>query len=153
MSVLGSYEKSRDHLRQDSSIEHRGSFSHGPKSLASQSPEGSISQGSPSTKAPLDKNEKDNPEKKNSANDVQVGVIFQAKAHGKGKQILGKGNLKTVARAKGKVSDDQTLAQMLKIGAKRLRANEASEEENNRVPKRLCEPVNSGLTDNVFGIV
>ena len=85
MSVLGSCEKSRDHLRQDFSIEHRGSFSHGPKSPTSQSPKGSISQGSPSTKALLDKNEKDNPEKKNSANAVQVGVIFQAKANGIGK--------------------------------------------------------------------
>ena len=44
-----------------------------------------------------------------------------------------KGNLKKVARAKGKVSDDQTLSQMLTIGANRLRANEASEKENNRV--------------------
>ena len=66
---------------------------------------------------------------------------------------MGKGNLKKVARATGKVSDDQTLAQMLKIGAKHLRANEASEEENNRAPKRLCEPVNSGLADAVFGTV
>nr|POE62311.1 hypothetical protein CFP56_72887 [Quercus suber] len=132
---------SRDHLWLDSLSEHRGSFSHGPKSPASQSPKGSISQGSPSTKASLDKNEKDNPEKKNPANAVQVGVIFQAKAHGKGKQILGKGNLKKVARAKGKVSDDQTLAQMLKFGEKRLRAKEVSEEEINRTPKRLCEPV------------
>ena len=41
----------------------------------------------------------------NPANAVQVGVIFQAKAQGKGKQILGKGNLKKVARAKGKVSE------------------------------------------------
>ena len=46
---------------------------------------------------------------------------------------MGKGNLKKVARAKGKVSDDQTLSQMLTIGANRLRANEASEKENNRV--------------------
>ena len=53
--------------------------------------------------------------KKNPANAVQVGVIFQAQVHGKGKQILGKGNLKKVAHVKGKVSDDQTLAQMLKI--------------------------------------
>ena len=32
LSVLGSCEESRDHLSQDSSIKHRGSFSHGPKS-------------------------------------------------------------------------------------------------------------------------
>ena len=62
---------------------------------------------------------------------------------------MGKGNLKKVARAKGKVSDDQTLAQMLKFGAKRLRVTEASEEENNRAPKRLCEPISSGLVDAV----
>ena len=129
------------------------SFSHGPKSPTSQGPKGSISQGSPSTKAPVDKNEKDNPEKKNPTNAVQVGVIFQAKACGKRKQILGKGNLKKVAHPKGKVSDDQTLAQMLKIGAKHLRANEASEEENNWAPKHLCEPVNSGLANAVFRIV
>ena len=153
LSVLGSCEKSRGHLRQDISIEHRDSFSHGPKSPTSQSPKGSISQGSPSTKAPLDKNEKDNPVQKNPTNAVQVGVIFQAKANEKGKQILGKGSLKKVARAKGKVSDDQTLAQMLKIGAKHLRVNEASEEENNRAPKCLCELVNSGLADSVFETV
>ena len=61
--------------------------------------------------------------------------------------------MKKVACAKGKVSDDQTLAQMLKIGAKRLRANEASEEENNRARKRLCEPVNSGLANSIFETV
>nr|POF24991.1 hypothetical protein CFP56_45633 [Quercus suber] len=80
LSVLGSCEKSRDHLRQDSLIKHRGSFSHGPKSPTSQSPKGSISQGSPSTKAPLDKNEKDNSEKKNPTNAIQVGMLkFGAK--------------------------------------------------------------------------
>ena len=153
LSVLGSCEKSRDHIRQDISIEHRGSFSHGPKSPTSQGPKGSISQGSPSTKAPVDKNEKDNPMKKNATIAVQASVIFQAKANEKGKQILGKGSLKKVARAKGKVSDDQTLAQMLKIGAKRLRANEASKEENNQAPKRLCESVKSCLVDSIFETV
>ena len=44
-------------------------------------------------------------------------------------QILGKGNLKKVARAKGKFIDDQTLTQMLKFRAKGLRVTEASEEE------------------------
>ena len=88
--------------------------------------------------------------KKNAANAVQVGVIFQAKANEKGKQILGKGSLKKVACVKGKASDDQTLAQMMEIGTKRLRAKEASEEENNRAPKKFCEPVNSGLADSVF---
>ena len=43
LSVLGSGEKSRDHLRQDISIEHKGSFSHRPKSPTSQGPKGSIS--------------------------------------------------------------------------------------------------------------
>ena len=153
MSVLGSCEKSRDHLRQDISIEHRCSFSHRPKGPTSQGPKGSISQGSPSTKAPLDKNEKDSLVKKNAANAVQVGVIFQAKANEKGKHILGKGSLKKVARAKGKASDDQTLAQMMEIGTKRLRAKEASEEENNGAPKQFCELVNSGLAGFVFELV
>ena len=138
-----------DQLRQVFSTEYIDSFSHGPKSLASQSPKGSFVQGSPSTKASLETNEKDNPVMKNLANAVQVGVIFQAKAHGKGKQIWGKGNLKKVARAKGKVSDDQTLTQMLKFGAKHLRVTKASKEENNRAPKRLCEPINLGLADAV----
>ena len=48
-------------------------------------------------------------------------MIFQAKANEKGKQIMGKGSLKKVARAKGKTSDEQTLAQMKEIGIKRLR--------------------------------
>ena len=43
MSVLGSCEKSRDHLRQDISIEHRGFLSHGPRGPTSQGPKGSIS--------------------------------------------------------------------------------------------------------------
>ena len=148
---MGSCEKSRVQLWQDFSIEHRGFFSHGPKSPTPLSPKGSNSQGGPRTKAPLDKNEKDNPEKKNLANAVQVGIIFQAKAHGKGKQIMGKGNLKKAARTKGKVSDDQTLAQMLKIGAKHLRANEASEEENSQTPKPSVNQ--STLADAVFGTV
>ena len=38
LGVLGSCEMSRGHLRQDFSTEHRDSFSHRPKSLASQSP-------------------------------------------------------------------------------------------------------------------
>uniref|UniRef100_A0A7N2MQT9 CCHC-type domain-containing protein n=1 Tax=Quercus lobata TaxID=97700 RepID=A0A7N2MQT9_QUELO len=75
---------------------------------------------------------------------LKSAVTGQAKAQGKGKQILGKGNLKKVARAKGKASDDQTLAQMLKFGAKRWRATEASEEETIRASKRLCKPVNLG---------
>ena len=58
------------------------------------------------------------------------GVIFQTKANEKGKQIMGKGSLKKVACAKGKTSDEQTLAQMKEIGTKRLRGKEVSEEEN-----------------------
>nr|POE50971.1 hypothetical protein CFP56_31125 [Quercus suber] len=123
LSVLGSCEKLRDHLRQDSLIEHRGSFSMGQKALLHKAQKALFLKGA------------------------------RAKAHGKGKQILGKGNLKKVACAKGKVSDDQILAQMLKFRAKRLRANEASKEENNRAPKRLYELVNLGLAGAVFRTV
>ena len=141
LGTLGSLETSCDQLRQ---LPTDDSFSHGPKSLASQSPKGSFLQGSPTTKAPSETNEKEKTELLNAALAAPVGVIFQAKAQGKGKQILGKGNLKKVARAKGKASDDQTLAQMLKSGAKRWRATDASEEETIRASKRLCEPVNLG---------
>ena len=57
---------------------------------------------------------------------------------------MGKGNLKKVARAKGKANDYQTLAQMLKSGAKCWRVTNASEEENIRASKCLCEPINLG---------
>ena len=106
MSVLGFCEKSCAHLSQDISIEHGGSISHGPKGLTSQGPKGFISQGSPSIKASLDKNEKDSLVKKSAASTIKDGVIFQAKANEKGKQILGKGSLKKVVRVKGKASDD-----------------------------------------------
>ena len=94
-------------------------------------------QGSPSSKAPSETNEKDKTEFLNTAKAAHVGVIFQAKAQGKGKQILGKGNMKKVARAKGKASDDQTLVQMLKFEAKRWRVTEALEEENIRDRKSV----------------
>ena len=81
---------------------------------------------------------------------VKNGVIFQAKANEKGKQIRGKGSLKKVARAKGKTSDEQTLALMKEIGTKRLRGKEVSEEENTRAQKRLCETCLSGLADSVI---
>ena len=55
-------------------------------------------------------------------------MIFQAKVNEKGKQILGKGSLKKVARAKGKASDYQTFPRMMEIGTKRLRTKEASAE-------------------------
>ena len=110
MSVLGFCEKSRAHLSPDIWIEHGGSISHGPKGPTSQGPKDFISQGSPSTKASLDKNEKDSLVKKSAASTIKDGVIFQAKANEKGKQILGKGSLKKVAHAKEKASDHQTLA-------------------------------------------
>ena len=106
ISVLGFCEKSCAYLSQDISIEHGGSISHGPKGLTSQGPKGFISQGSPSIKASLDKNEKDSLVKKSAASTIKDGVIFQAKANEKGKQILGKGSLKKVVRVKGKASDD-----------------------------------------------
>ena len=81
------------------------------------------------------------------------GVIFQTKANEKGKQIMGKGSLKKVACAKGKTSDEQTLAQMKEIGTKRLRGKEVSEEENTRAQKRLCEMVLSGLADSVIELI
>ena len=136
MSVLGFCEKSCAHLSQDISIEHGGSISHGPKGLTSQGPKGFISQGSPSIKASLDKNEKDSLVKKSAASTVKDGVIFQAKANEKGKQILGKGSLKKVARAKGKTNNEQTLAQMMEVGTKRLRGKEVSKEEDTQAPLR-----------------
>ena len=106
-------------------------------------------QKSPDPKASSGKNEKDKFELMNAAAAAHVGVIFQAKAQGKEKQILGKGNLKKVARAKGKASEDQNLMQLLKSGAKRRRVIEASEEENIRAPKHLCVPVNLGPANDV----
>uniref|UniRef100_A0A7N2N602 PGG domain-containing protein n=1 Tax=Quercus lobata TaxID=97700 RepID=A0A7N2N602_QUELO len=47
------------------------------------------------------------------------------------------------------MSPSQTLAQMLKFGAKRWRVTEASEEENIWAPKCLCEPVNSNPANAV----
>ena len=49
LGALGCLGISHDQLRQVFSTEYRDSFSHGPKSLASQSPKGSFSQGSPSS--------------------------------------------------------------------------------------------------------
>ena len=63
---------------------------------------------------------------------------------------MGKGSLKTVACAKGKTSDEQTLAQMKEIGTKHLRGKEVSEEENTRAQKHLCETVFSGLANSVI---
>ena len=150
MSVLGFCEKSLAHLSLDISIEHGGSISHGPKGPTSQGPKGFISQGSLCIKASLDKNEKDSLVKKSVASTVKDGVLFQAKANEKGKQILGKGSLKKVAFAKGKASDDQTLAQMMEIGTKRLRGKEASKEKNIWAQKSFCETVKSGLTDSIL---
>ena len=66
---------------------------------------------------------------------------------------MGKGSLKKVAYAKGKTSDEQTLAQMKEIGTKRLRGKEVSEEENTWAQKRLCEMVLSGLADSVIELI
>ena len=120
MSVLDFCEKSRVHLVPDVSNEQRGFISHGPKGPTSQGPKGSIFQGSPSTNASLDKDEKDNPIKNREARTDKDGAIFQAKANEKGKQIMGKGNLKKVAHVKGKTNNEQTLTQMMEIGTKCL---------------------------------
>ena len=147
VGALGLLETSRDQPKLVLSTDV--SFSHGPKSLASQSPKGPLLQKSPNPKASSEINEKDKSELMNAAAAAHVGVIFQAKAQGKEKQMLGKGNLKKVARAKGKASEDQTLMQLLKSGAKRRRVTEASEEENIRAPKHLCVPVNLGPANDV----
>lgn len=63
---------------------------------------------------------------------------------------MGKGRLKKVARAKGKTSDEQTLALMKEIGTKRLRGKKVSEEENNWAQKRFCETVLLSLADSVI---
>ena len=63
---------------------------------------------------------------------------------------MGKGSLKKVAHAKGKTSDEQTLAQMKGIETKCLRGKEVSEEENTLAQKRLCETSLSGLADSVI---
>lgn len=101
-------------------------------------------------KGKLKKIENERPVQNREASIVKDGVIFQAKANEKGKQIMGKGSLKKVAHAKGKTSDEQTLAQMKEIGTKRLRGKEVSEEENTRAQKPLCETVLSGLADSVI---
>ena len=101
VGALGLLETSRDQPKLVLSKDF--SFSHGPKSLASQSPKGPLLQKSLNPKASSGKNEKDKSELMNAAAAAaaHVGVIFQAKAQGKEKQILGKGNLKKVAHAKG----------------------------------------------------
>ena len=63
---------------------------------------------------------------------------------------MGKGSLKKVARAKGKTNNEQTLAQMMEVGTKRLRGKEVSEEENTRAQKRFCETVHSGLANSAL---
>ena len=99
---MGFCEKSHAHLSPDISIEHGASMSHGPKGPTSQGPKGFISHGSVSIKASLDKNEKVSLVKKSVASIVKDGVIFQAKANEKGKQILGKGSLKKLPVQKEK---------------------------------------------------
>ena len=138
MNVFDSCEESRGQLILEVSNEQRGSIPHGPKGPASHGPNDSSSQGSPSTKASLDKDEKET---------VKAGMIFQAKAKEKGKQILGKGSLKKIVRAKGRTNDEQTLAQLKVIGIKRLRGKEISEDKDTR--ERSCETVPSDFADFV----
>ena len=88
LGALGSLETSCDQLKLVLSTDD--SFSHGPKSLASQSPKGPLLQKSPNPKAPSEINEKDKSELMNATRAAHVGVIFQAKAQGKGKQMLAK---------------------------------------------------------------
>ena len=88
LGALGSLETSRDQLKLVLSTDD--SFSHRPKSLASQSPKGPLLQKSPNPKAPSEINEKDKSELMNAARATHVGLIFQAKAQGKGKQMLAK---------------------------------------------------------------
>ena len=80
---------------------------------------------------------------------VKAGMIFQAKAKEKGKQILGKGSLKKIARAKGRTNDEQTLAQLKVIGIKRLRGKETLKDEDTRAKKCSCEIVPSDFADFV----
>ena len=150
MSVLDFCEKSRVHLVPNVSNEQRGFISHGPKGPTSQGPKGSISQGSPSTNASLGKDEKDSPIKNREARTVKDSLIFQAKANEKGKQIMGKGSLKKVSRAKGKKNNEQTLTQMMEVGTKHLRGKEVSKEDDTLAQKRFCEIVHSGLADSTL---
>ena len=140
-NVFDPCEESRGQLILEVSNEQRGSIPHGPKGPASHGPNDSSSQGSPSTKASLDKDEKET---------VKASMIFQAKAKEKGKQILGKGSLKKIARAKGRTNDEQTLAQLKVMGIKHLRGKEISEDEDTRAKKRSCETVSSDFADSVL---
>ena len=83
---------------------------------------------------------------------VKAGMIFQAKAKEKGKQILSKGSLKKIVRAKGRTNDVQTLAELKVIGIKRLRGKETSEDEDTRAKKRSCETVPSDFADSVLEV-
>ena len=83
---------------------------------------------------------------------VKAGMIFQAKAKEKGKQILGKGSLKKIARAKGRTNDEQTLAQLKVIGIKCLRGKETSEDEDTHTQKRRCETIPSDFADSVLEV-
>ena len=83
---------------------------------------------------------------------VKAGMIFQAKAKEKGKQILSKGSLKKIVRAKGRTNDEQTLAQLKVMGIKHLRGKEISEDEDTRAKKRSCETVPSDFADSVLEV-
>ena len=121
MNVFDPCEGSRGQLILEVSNEQRESIPHGPKGPLMGQMTSSQGKGSPSTKASLDKDEKEI---------VKAGMIFQVKAKEKGEQILGKGSLKKIARAKGRTNDEQTLAQLKVIGIKRLRGKEISEDED-----------------------
>ena len=91
--------------------------------------------------------------KQGRARSVNEGVNLQSKAQEKGKQVMGKGRLKKIAREKGKIKDEETLAQIKEIGIKRSRWFEASEEGEARPPKRLCEVQFSGNANSLFEMV
>ena len=95
--VFDPCEESRGQLILEVFNEQRGSVPYRPKDPASHEPIDSSSQGSPSKKTSLDKDEKEA---------VKSDMIFQAKAKEKGKQILGKGSLKKIAHAKGRTNDE-----------------------------------------------
>ena len=57
---------------------------------------------------------------------------------------------KKIAREKGKIKDEETLAQIKEIGIKHSRQFKASEEGEARPLKRLCEVQFSGNADSLF---
>nr|POF00796.1 hypothetical protein CFP56_70912 [Quercus suber] len=121
-----------------------------PAPDASNGPKGLLSQRSPSKQASLDMDEDDSPIKQGGAVSVNEEVSLQAKAQEKGKQVMSKGRLKKIAREKGKTKDEETLAQFKEMGIKRLRRFEASEDDEARPLKRLCEEKFLGNANLLF---